>query len=221
MVHRKHGKLFEADVSTASQLAYNNIYGTINRHNSAESLNSLSSSMFSQQTHATASFLNNSGSSTSYSNEASACHLNQASEDLSKASPSKKKNWLRSSFRRAFNRKNCPTDEIKVDSNASNSPNKSSAKCLSDVDENDLIKSRMSEFELDNHHLSHLKNEYSLPSSPMHNYAHLKSSKRLPPRYPPQTPFAIGLEDHQQRYIITKLRNIIFFVYSERYEALC
>ena len=100
------------------------------RHNSTESINSMASQRSYQSLEVTA---------------------NKPSEENSAAKSSpKKRGWLRNSFSKAFNRKS--------NSQLKNQPNcDGGKKCLSDVDENDFGKQRMSEFD-----------DYSLPNSPLH-----------------------------------------------------
>jgi len=121
--------------------------------------------MFSQRTNAANSFLNDSFNSRSISNETNG--TNETSKSPSKA---KSKNWLRSSFRKAFNRKN-PSENLSAES-AKMLPS-SAPKCLSDVDENDMAKNRISEFNDSNiyNHLN-MNGEFSLPNSPMHFKPH-------------------------------------------------
>lgn len=153
-LHSKYSKYF--DTNDKQTFPLNSL---LNRQNSTESINSLNS-MFSQR---------------SYQTVATTTTTSAANADADSKSvlstPKKRTNWLRSSFKKAFNRKSsCSTDT------QGSKPPSDLKKCLSDVDENDLAKQRLYDFDefkqanSSNYGtlISSNGGDFSLPTSPLH-----------------------------------------------------
>ena len=120
------------------------------RHNSTESLVSLNS-IYSQQSFQSANMANNK------SDTNAATHSNSNS-------PSKKRSWLRSSFNKAFNRKQKPGDLTADNRHLNNVVNNAhnQKQFLSDVEENDSIKNLpVSLYSPNASHFSHQQQLYA------------------------------------------------------------
>ncbi len=168
----------------------------LNRQNSTESINSLNS-MFSQRSCQT--------TTTTVTTTATNNNTNNAEP----STPKKRSNWLRSSFKKAFNRKSSTSAENSADSTNTNKQQKS------DVDETDmLVKQRLANDYDEPFTNSKQNNDYSLPNSPMHiqqMYNQFKKNNnnksQLPLNYPTSptshynnSVISIGTTDELEEY---------------------
>ena len=125
-------------------------------------------------------------------------------EDSKSLTPKKRSNWLRTSFKKAFNRKSsCSSDSSTTGKSVPNEPSLNSKKCLSDVDENDLVKQRFSDF--DEHYKMSSMNaaDYSLPNSPLHQQLTLNQFRKSPispNNYHNNSVISIGNGDELEEY---------------------
>lgn len=187
-LHTKYSKVFDSNDKQA--LPLNSI---LNRQNSTESINSLNS-MFSQRSCQT----------TTTTVTTTATNNNNAEP----STPKKRSNWLRSSFKKAFNRKSSTSAENSADSTNTNKQQKS------DVEETDLlVKQRLANDYDEPFTNSKQNNDYSLPNSPMHiqqmynQFKKNNNKSQLPLNYPTSptshynnSVISIGTTDELEEY---------------------
>ncbi len=179
--------------------------------------------MFSQRSCLT----NNTQTSASTNNNNNTSNLsNEVDSKGVPLTPKKRSSWLRSSFKKAFNRKSsCSADTSTC--KAISSPDtvaNSNKKCLSDVDENDLNKQRFSDFE-DNFKSNYMNSmclnggDFSLPSSPIHQQM---TSKKSQIQNPIQSPshMSMGTSDAELEEYQRLLRDKEIKLTDVRLEAL-
>lgn len=173
-IHNKYPKILETEKNSLP-----NSLQVINRHNSTDSLTSLNS-MFSHK-----SYQSNFTTFTTNTKSSELNNHNSATFDINK---SKKRSWLRSSFNKAFNRKQNQNNKQKMNETSDVLQNILSTEklCLSDVEENVSLKNQLnatlntqqkySEYEEISHYnkttLLNYHNgfggDFSLPNSPLH-----------------------------------------------------
>jgi len=176
-IHNKYPKIFETEKSSLPRCMQ-----VINRHNSTDSLTSLNS-MFSQR-----SFLSNITTVTTDTNKSNDLNVH-SSLAFGDPNKSKKRSWLRSSFNKAFNRKQSQNNKQKINESSDALQNRLSLEkqCLSDVEENVSLKNH-SNVTLNNSQQKYAEYEeimyynktgflnchngfggdFSLPNSPLH-----------------------------------------------------
>ena len=188
-LHAKYSKVFDSNDKQAFPL--NSI---LNRQNSTEIINSLNS-MFSQRSCQT----------TTTTVTTTATNNNNNAEP---STPKKRSNWLRSSFKKAFNRKSSTSAENSTDSTNTNRQQKS------DVDETDLlVKQRLANDYDEPFTNSKQNNDYSLPNSPMHiqqmynQFKKNNNKSQLPLNYPTSptshynnSVISVGTSDELEEY---------------------
>lgn len=186
-LHTKYSKVFDSNDKQA--LPLNSI---LNRQNSTESINSLNS-MFSQRSCQT--------TTTTVTTTAT-------NNNAEPSTPKKRSNWLRSSFKKAFNRKSSTSAENSADSTNTNKQQKS------DVEETDLlVKQRLANDYDEPFTNSKQNNDYSLPNSPMHiqqmynQFKKNNNKSQLPLNYPTSptshynnSVISIGTTDELEEY---------------------
>lgn len=138
------------------------------RHNSTDSLNSLNS-MFSQRSYQSSANSSHAPHNTTMNSTNS--DANSSSATSSSFDKSKKRSWLRSSFNKAFSRKQNSNSKSNSNKSDDGGSGKDKKYCLSDVEENDRQEqpgqnNRNNETE-DSCNYSR-GGDYSLPSSPLH-----------------------------------------------------